>query len=427
MTILALDLGSTSFKAALFTHDLQRIGEGEGRLTHVYPGPGQVELPVDEVTRAFTTCVGSALGDRDCREITAVAITSQAQTFTVVNAEGTPRTPFYSWQDARALPTCDALRGTPFAEAVGAQTSFNALLPSLQLAMLLHLTQEDPTAPTDRVMPLPAYLVSLLNGQAYCTDANLAGMSGLYAVPQGDWWAEALAACGLTRAQLPALVDIGAVGATTADEARVFGIAPGVPVILAGNDQTTGAYGAEVHARGGLLVTLGTALVAYRVCNTLPAPLPTGVSARGPYPGGRYYQLTTDSCGGNVLTWAAQALGFGDDYPAFFALARTVPVGKGPTFMPDLLSGAGAWHGLGLQHTRADLARAVVDALSARVVALVRQLHPAPDAPILVAGGGSRLAGWCDELSTALSAPLLPVTADPLLGAARMALQTRSR
>ena len=69
----------------------------------------------------------------------------------------------------------------------------------------------------------------------------------------------------------------------------------GVPVVLAGNDQTAGAFGARLEDSNGVLLTLGTALVAYVCLEKLPAAKP-GI-ARGPYPGGRGYRLTTSSHG----------------------------------------------------------------------------------------------------------------------------------
>jgi sugar (pentulose or hexulose) kinase len=153
----------------------------------------------------------------------------------------------------------------------------------------------------------------------------------------------------------------------------------------------------------------------------MPAPLAQEISARGPYPGNRYYQLLTESCGGNVLNWAVQALGFGDDYAAFFAQALSAPdERRGVRFTPDLPSGAGHWDGMGLQHTRADLARAVVDALTTRIAALITRLQP-ERSTILLAGGGSRIPAWVDYLSGTIGEALQPIPADSLLGAAMMA------
>lgn len=425
--ILALDLGSTSFKAALFTPEFTRAGEGEARLAHDYPGPGKVELAVEEVERAFRQCVAGALGACASHEISAIAITSQAQTFAIVDRNsGCPRTPFFSWQDVRAQQTCAEIQGTPFARAVAEQTGFNALLPNLQLAILLHLSRVEGLAltPADRLMPLPGYLLHLLQHDAFITDNNLAAMSGLYSLPTGAWWPEALQMCGLTPAMLPELRAVGSTGARTGDAARSYGINPGIPIILAGNDQTAGAYGASVHSNGSLLVTLGTALVAYCVSDTLPEPLPEGIALRGPYPGGRFYQLTTESAGGNVLIWVAQALGFGEDLAACVNEALTAAEdSRGLSFLPDLPAGAGSWQGIGLYHTRADLARAVLEALSAHVVALINRLRRTP-APLLVAGGGSRIPAWVEHLAHRLHEPLRLVQADPLLGAAQMAAES---
>ena len=88
--ILAVDCGSTSFKAAVVDRRLNVLGAGTVRLAYHYADGGQVELDVDGVSTAFRNAVAAALRDAGLKAtvLQTVAITSQAQTFTVLDKRG---------------------------------------------------------------------------------------------------------------------------------------------------------------------------------------------------------------------------------------------------------------------------------------------------------------------------------------------------
>ena len=83
---------------------------------------------------------------------------------------------------------------------------------------------------------------------------------------------------------------------------------------------------------------------------------------------------------------------------------------------------------MAFHHTPAEFARSVVESLAQRMADMVRRLNVDPSAgEILVAGGGSRSATWVKLLADELRTPLTVIEADPLSGAARMALASDLR
>jgi sugar (pentulose or hexulose) kinase len=101
---LALDLGSTHFKAGVFDSDLTACGRASHPIaTRCEPG-GVVEVDAAAVRGGLDAVVRDALAAAGVpgQRLRALALTSQAQTFTLLDAGGEPRTPFLSWQDARA-------------------------------------------------------------------------------------------------------------------------------------------------------------------------------------------------------------------------------------------------------------------------------------------------------------------------------------
>lgn len=424
--ILALDLGSTSFKAGVFDRALNPRGIAARPIRHRYGSGGRVELDPDDVTCTFEQVVQAVIEEAAVapRSLAALAITSQAQTFTVVDPSGCAKMPFISWQDSRDWKTCWLMRQDPALGDFSQHAGFGWLLPALQISRLAHLQDDQPgfLTPEDRVVGLPGYLVEACTGVA-AIDDNLAAMSGLYSLELEDWWPPALEACRLTPRQLSKLIPIGSVAAYTHGGATRFGLPEGVPVVLAGNDQTAGAFGAELDKEGGLLISLGTAQVAYACTEHLPAVKASAI--RGPYPGGLHYRMVADSFGGNLVNWARSFLAGCESDAAFFDQVDAAEPGcRGLVFHVRSASKEGSWCNIGLYHTPADFARSVIECLVLRMAARVPILGVDPSTKrSLVAGGGSRSPTWVRLLSEVLSVPLAVTEADPLRGAARMALQ----
>jgi xylulokinase len=420
--ILSIDLGSTRFKAAVFDAELNRLGSGSCALTYRHGPNGAVEIEPGHVVDALQTAVKAAMAGFDADALHAIAIDSQAQTFTITDAGFNPVTPFFSWLDTRASAACRALASDESLVDFARHVSFPEPTPALQVCQLgrLYETRPDVRGGDHRVLLLPAYIVARLTGVPVC-DTNLAAMSGLYSMQHEAWWPAALAASGLEAYRLPELVPAGALAGRTTSRAAEFGLGADIPVVLAGNDQTAGAYGAGVHERDAVLITLGTCQVAYRA----PAGPPEAprTTAAGPYPGGRWYAMAADVCGGNLINWAETILAGCESDAAFFSAAETASPGcNGLVFEIGLHGDTHAWQGMTTGHTPGDCARAVVETLVRRMAALTKDLcdHSLPDV-CLVAGGGSNARLWVALLEQALAHPLTVTQADPLTGAARMA------
>ena len=186
-------------------------------------------------------------------------------------------------------------------------------------------------------------------------------------------------------------------------------------MVLAGNDQTAGAYAARLDQTNSVLLTLGTAQVVYACCPRMPRPKPGLI--RGPYPGGRFYRMAADGCGANVTNWAETVLAGCETHDKFFAQAARSPAGcHGLIYDAD----RGAWLNIGMHHSAADMARAILESLSRRMAALLTQTAGRQRSRLWVAGGGSQRPIWRAILSATIGERLTRTEVSPLLGAARM-------
>jgi sugar (pentulose or hexulose) kinase len=255
-------------------------------------------------------------------------------------------------------------------------------------------------------------------------DENLAAMSGMYSLALRTWWPAALRVCGLRSRQLPELRPLGGVASRTNAGALEFGLPKGIPVVLAGNDQTAGAYAARLDENHGLLLTLGTAQATYAYTDKMTRPDPT--LFRGPFPFRGYYRMAADSCGGSIINWAKTILAGCETDKKFFNLAARSPSGcRGLKFEPNCHESQGIWRHIGLHHTSADFARSVLESLTHRLSEMIQQLGVRLDrTQVLVAGGGSENPLWIRILSETLGVRLKVTEGRPVVGAGRMALKT---
>jgi len=378
-------------------------------------------MPVADAETALRDAVHAALTDAGCAaaDIRAVAVTSQAQTFAVRAPDGHPKTPFISWRDTH----CDAAPLVSALPAFGMHCSVAEGLPSLTVTKLAAMRSDGRAETEDLVLWLPAWFVMRLTGRA-AVDPNLAAMSGLYSLRADSWWPAALDLCGIASRNLPRLIPLGGTAGLTTEAADWCGLPSGIPVTLAGNDQTAAAYGAGLHESESLLISLGTAQVAYVVRPELTDPVP-GLM-RGPYPGGRAYRLGADTCGAGTIHWARGMLPGCAGEAAFERAVLSAPPGcHGVRFVADGPNGTGHWTGTEASGaTVADRARAVVETLVERLGDLLDRLG-ADDRQrqkILLCGGGAESGAWRGILRDRLHLRLTHVrNVSPSLGAARMA------
>jgi sugar (pentulose or hexulose) kinase len=386
MSIIALDLGSTNLKAALFNQNLERLANHSIPVPYARWQDGQVEMDPEvilnlvlELFESLCQTAGISPGS-----IIHLTVTSQAQTFLLADKNGISLTPLISWMDTRADSLVDEIKeilGFEFTK----HCSFPRIIPELMVAKVFwfkkHLQPILDRAQS--ILPFPSWLMMHLGFSSHI-DHNLAAMSGLYTLRENDWWDNALGLCGIGRTQLPDLIQ-GSVDKNnqTSTPEHPFSFNS---ICYAGNDQTCGAISSQLQ-QDELLLTLGTTWVAYRLAGNQPGPYhPEG--CWGPYPPGGYYELIALSPSTNI----------------FKPLGVHSPIGKEP-------------------ETRSSIS--VPQQRCFELYRMVTSSWNLPDFPkrILVAGGGSHDNMVLQMLSDLFNKTICRTTADPLLGAA---IQSRS-
>lgn len=419
--ILALDCGSTNLKAAVFSTDLRRLAERSVPVPYLREDPDRTELDPEALWSCARHLLADTLSHADLPQEAdpVLALTSQAQTFALFDRQtGAPLTPFVSWRDGRARAESDEINrllGDRFKFEFG----FPACIPHLMAPKLLRLLREMPAPERAavRLMTLPGFIAWKWGG-INAIDTNLAAMSGLFSIPANTWSPVILQTLDLSPEQLPTLVPTGRPqeGINTEWTHRRNPL-----LVFAGNDQTAGAYGNDCSTDRPL-ITLGTALVAYRRTGPDPGPYPGG-GIWGPYPAGDFYELVTSNHGCAALDWASRFLAPSDPVGFLKAIEAQMadavrPLTPSPFFFPHRMGSSAAWtfH----RDSGADLG-AVLEGIAFELKWLIDTHFPPlpPHSVLPICGGGSRSSVWLQMLASILNRPVVRAAGDALLGAAR--------
>jgi xylulokinase len=475
---LSLDLGTTAVKVALWSLEVGRRerapasrapasrgrrrphAQAEARLLALsiqelallHPAPEQVEIDGETVWEAVVRGTAQVLAQAPSSgkaraggrrgttlDLAGIGLSSQAQTFVLLDDAGEPVRPAVMWLDARAAKEAEEFRREFSTEASLRHLGRPEIDAIASAPKLRWLRKHEPRAlaRARTLLLLPDYVLYRLTGERV-TDPVTAASTGLCHSRGRKWWPEAAEFAGVGHLRLPTVRSPGEVAGTLRPQAAgELGLAPGVPCAVGTNDQLTGALGAGNVEVGTVSETTGTALALVLTAPADgPAP-PRGVGS-GPHPAGDAlrYLLAYSKTAGIVLRWFRDCFFPGASYEALFAKVAEAPIGcDGVTCMPHFSGTAtphfnpettGAFLGLRLGHTASHLARAIVESLTFDLALNLRLLaEVAGDiGTIRAMGGGARSDLWlqmkADVLGRSVERVACPEAAS--LGAAELAM-----
>ncbi len=285
MSLLVLDIGTSSVRAAIVDGDATVHHEQLRETLPDSPEPGTVEFDALELAEAVLDAARAALAAHG-GAVDAVGITNQrASTVVWDRATGEPVGPAIGWQDLRTIGTCLVQQANGF--------RFAPNVSATKIAYLLDTY--DPDRSRDLLFgTVDSWITWQLTERAFhVTDASNAGVTGILHHDAHGWWTNALEALNIPESMLPTVVDTsGVIGPATA--------LPGAPPIAAlVGDQQASLLGQACVRPGPAKITFGTG----GMLNTVYGDRP-GFETRG---GGGTFPIITWRIGGQD-TWGLEAI-----------------------------------------------------------------------------------------------------------------------
>lgn len=429
---LGLDLGTSGLKALLIDGNQGLRAEATAPLRVSRPHPGWSEQDPADWIAAARTAIGQIAVHTDLSQVQGIGLSGHMHGATLLDSSDTVLRPCILWNDTRAHAEAAEMDADPrFREITG-----NIVFPGFTAPKLAWVARHEPEifARISRVL-LPKDMLRLwLTGEHLSDMSDAAGTSWLD-TRERDWSGDLLEATGLSRAQMPGLVEGAApAGRLRASVAEECGLPAGIVVAGGGGDNAASAVGAGVVSEGSAFLSLGTSGVLFAANEGYRPDPDTAVHTFCHALPGHWHQMGVILAATDALEWLARFTSTG---------ASDLTADLGPLQAPGsalflpYLGGERTPHNdaairgafLGLEHatdrkagTRALLEgvafafRDCRDALAETGTRIER---------VIGLGGGTRSDYWLSAIATALDLPIdLPASGDhgAAFGAARLAM-----
>jgi gluconokinase len=434
--IVGLDLGTTSTKAIALSPDgeVQATASAPNRIFSNSPGTAWQD-PREVCRSAFT-----ALADLSLKipvvDALGICLSGAMHSLFPCGPDLEPLLPATTWADVRAGEIAKKLRRLCNAAELYRRTG----CPVQYLyhpAKLRRWIDESPELASARFSAIKDYVLYKLTGE-WVTDLSLASATGLMDTHRFCWDAEALALGGISPNQLPMLIPPDRVAGTiTREAAGLTGFPHGLPVIAGAGDGGLANLGSGAVRNGQTVLTVGTSGAVRRIAGEPKFDQDERTWCYLLLPGRWFHGGATNNAG-LAVQWVRDQ--FYPDLPGavgydrLFDDAAAVSVGADGVVMAPYFAGernphwdAGARaaiHGLALEHTRVQVARAVLEGVGFCLADIWDALgeNPLPEDAVRLTGMINSRPIWAQILSDQIGVSLegLEAADASAIGAAMM-------
>jgi xylulokinase len=359
--ILAIDIGTSVFKSALWDFEGKRLAFAAIPLAMSADGETR-EADSAQWLRAFEECCVRLRAGMSDTEV--IVISGNGPSYVPVLDEPSldskglclPSAPARLWLDRRAVAAAEEVSAL-----MGAYVD-----PGFYLPKALGIMRDEPALyeKTRLFLGCPEFLAYALSGEARTVFPS-EGFERWF------WTPEILQKLGLDAAKFPPFISSGGVyGTLLPSVAARFGFAREVPVISGGPDFFAAILGTGAASPGQVCDRAGTS-EGINLC-TEKRVTDSRLMSYG-HPVKPWWNLSgIISTTGKAVEWGRALLGL-ENYDDFFALAETAESGAGGiVFLPYLAgerapiwdpSARGALRGLSLASGRAEIARSILEGI----------------------------------------------------------------
>jgi xylulokinase len=442
--VLGVDIGTGSVKALAVTLDGRPLATSCVEHPMHHPRPGWAENDPDDWLRGVVGAVRQivAADGVDPGAVAGMCVVSQRDPWVLLDADDQPLRASIAWTDQRSEADL-----AEFAGRMGRPWLIDrtGVLPiaGLGLPTLLWIQRHDPKAwsSTRRLLSPKDYVLFRLTGLVG-TDVSTPARSVMNDLRTDGWSAEICSAAGIALDLLPEVIwqPWQRVAELNADAASLLGLPPGVPVAAGGGDDPSAALGAGAVDIDDLCAGTGTSS-DWRLVVGAGEPdteLARGDVARHVVADRYLFEVCIESTGSS-LRWFRDAFGGGASYAELVEEARSVPPGAdGLVFLPFVdgakrapwyLDGAaGGFFGIASGHTRAHMARALLEGVAFEYPPTLELISPGrdPERPITLVDGEAHADAWNQIKADVTGVPIrtTAIRESAALGAAILAGQS---
>ena len=422
-TYLGIDTSTTATKALLIDADGDVLGIGKSEYDYATPKPGWSEQDPDLWWNGTIDAIRDAMtrSGIDPTTVAAIGITGQMHGLVALDANDRPLRPSILWNDQRTATQCDEIRERVGRDRLIAITG-NDALTGFTAPKILWMRDEEPDnyARISTVLLPKDYVRLRLTGERAVDRAGASGTL-LFDLGQRNWSDEIIDSLGLPRDWFPRTFEgTDVTGHLTDEAASLTGLRPGIPVVGGAGDQAANGVGTGAVEPGTVAVSLGTSGVVFAATDRPVIDSDARLHSFCHAVPGLWHQMGVMLSAAGSLRWFRDAIAPDASFAELSLEAGIVaPLSEGLLFLPYLTGertphpdpeARGAFVGLTVRHTRAHLARAVMEGVAFGLrdsLEIIREQSEVRE--IRVAGGGAESPVWLQILADVFGAEVRTV------------------
>lgn len=446
MSLLGIDLGTTGCKAVAFDAEGRILASDYREYPLFFPKTGWIELDSSQVLRSAREVVRGVAAKVKRDPVRALAVASQGEAVTPVDARGRPLDHAIVTFDSRTAPL------VPWWEKkVGRKRIFEIsgmpLHGMYTASKILWWKKERP-----KIFRCARYFLCYEDllyhalGLPPVIDQSLAARTMLLDLGTGQWSGALCRAAGIDPDRLARVAPSGSVvGQVGAKAAKEFGLPAGVVAVTGGHDQPCGALGAGVvEDRVGMYATGTVECItpAFRKRVVHPNLLVNNIACYPHVVPGLFVALTFNFTGGSLLKWyrdtfarTERVLAESQGKDVYDLILAEAPKDPTSLFILPHFTATGSPHfdteskgviaGLRLSTTRGEIVRAVLEGVTYEMALNAHILGKcgAEIDSFRAIGGGAKSSTWMQLKADLLGKPVhaMRVSEAVCLGAAILA------
>ncbi|MFP4500227.1 MAG: xylulokinase [Candidatus Hydrogenedentota bacterium] len=444
--VIGLDVGTSGTKAIAMDAKGTLLAASQVVYPLDSPRPGWAEQDPALWKAAAFEALAQLAHQVKADEVTGIGLTGQMHGSVFLDGANNVLRPALLWCDQRTAPQCDEITRTVGAGELLEMVS-NPALPGFTAPKILWLREHEPAIYEQvvRVLLPKDYIRLVLTGE-YATDVADASGTLLFDVKNRNWHTDLMSILGIDPDFMPrAFEGTEVTGTLTPEAAQKTGLPAGIPVVAGGGDQAAGGVGCGIVRPGVISSTLGTSGVTFAFSEKVAMDPQGRVHTFCHAVPGAWHVMGVMLAAGGSLQWFRDMLCQAertvaaetgrDPYEYITEAAAKVPHGaEGLIFLP-YLSGErtphkdpyakGAFIGLSLRHSKAHMARAVLEGVAMGMrdsLELITGMGVPVD-EIRASGGGARSPLWRRIMTDVHGMPFWTINVDegPSYGAAILA------
>ncbi|MBY8996148.1 MAG: hypothetical protein KGD60_00355 [Candidatus Thorarchaeota archaeon] len=390
------DIGTTGTRSVIVDEEGREVSKAYEEYPSNPKDIGVHEQVADTYWRASANTMQRALAG--CKHgpdaIVGVVVTTARDSITPIDKDGRALAPTVTWIDARKTA-----KSKEMAEEIGQRNAVRKMMWfSENRPKLYEKSYKWPH--------IDAFINNRLCGAVVSSPGE--ARYGPFDFETLQWSEELCEATGIPIDKLAEIKDSGTtIGEISSEAAKATSLRKGTPVILGSGDQQCAALGMGVIETGKVKATTGTGTFVIThldefmeetfVMYCHPSAMPGKWILEGVTPGtGLTYKWYRDNYCEPEMALAAQTKK--DVYQIIEASAASVPPGSdGLVMFPFMAYNLGILYNLGFSHTKAHVARAILEANGYTISFYLQMMEGMTDIEfkeLLIAGGGANSPLW---------------------------------